>query len=193
MLTGVAVMPNYRRVFIEGGTWFFTVNLHDRRERLLTEHVGALRQAAAKVRAAMPFEIDAWVVLPDHMHAVWSLPDGDSDFPTRWRLIKTHFSKALPATERRTGVHAARGERGIWQRRYWEHLIRDERDHAFHIDYCWFNPVKHGLVVNAEDWPFSSFHRDHRDTPLAGDFSRFQKALVEYAKSGRASAYGERR
>jgi putative transposase len=98
----------------------------------------------------MPFEIDARVVLPDHMHAVWSLPDGDTDFPTRWRLIKTFFSRSLPATEWRSNVQKARHERGIWQRRYWEHLIRDERDYARHIDYCWFNPVKHGFVANVE-------------------------------------------
>jgi putative transposase len=185
-------MPNYRRVYIQGGCWFFTVNLEDRHRRLLTEHIGTLREAVAKVRRRLPFEIDAWVVLPDHMHAVWSLPHGDTDFPTRWRLIKTFFSRSLPATEWRSNVHRARRERGIWQRRYWEHLIRDERDHAFHIDYCWFNPVKHGLVANVEDWPYSSFHRDNRDNPKAGDLSRFEAALAEYAKSGRASGYGER-
>jgi putative transposase len=86
----------------------------------------------------------------------------------------------------------ARNERGIWQRRYWEHLIRDERDLAFHIDYCWFNPVKHGLVANVEDWPFSTFHRDNRDNPKPGDFSSFEKALAKYAKSGRPSGFGER-
>ncbi len=185
-------MPNYRRVYVEGGYWFFTVNLGNRRSRLLTEHIGALREAVAKVRRRLPFEIDAWVVLPDHMHAVWSLPDGDTDFPTRWRLIKTFFSRALPAIEWRTDVHKARHERGIWQRRYWEHLIRDERDYALHIDYCWFNPVKHGLVANVEDWPYSSFHRDNRGNPKAGDFSGFEKVLAEHAKAGRASGYGER-
>src|SRR5262249_5903650 len=123
----IANMPNYRRVYIEGGCWFFTVNLADRRSRLLTEHIGALREAVAKVCRRQPFEIDAWVVLPDHMHAVWTLPDGDTDFPTRWRLIKTFFSRSLPAVEARSDVHVARSERGIWQRRYWEHLIRDER------------------------------------------------------------------
>jgi REP-associated tyrosine transposase len=185
-------MPNYRRVYAEGGCWFFTVNLEDRRSRLLTEHIGALREAVAKVSRQLPFAIDAWVVLPDHMHAVWTLPPGDADFPTRWRLIKGFFSRSLPATERRTAVHRARCERGIWQRRYWEHRIRDERDYAFHIDYCWFNPVKHGLVASVEEWPYSSFHRDNRDNPRVGDFSHFEKALAEHARSGRASGYGER-
>jgi REP-associated tyrosine transposase len=107
-------MPNYRRVYAEGGCWFFTVNLEDREEPA----PGALREAVAKVSRRLPFAIDAWVVLPDHMHAVWTLPPGDADFPTRWRLIWAFFSRSLPATERRTAVHRARCERGIWQRRY---------------------------------------------------------------------------
>jgi putative transposase len=153
-------MPNYRRTFVDGGCWFFTVNLEDRRQRLLTEHFDLLHEAAAKARSRRPFDINAWVVLPDHMHAVWTLPPGDSDFPTRWRLIKTFFSKALPVNEWRSDVHQARNERGIWQRRYWQHLIRDERDYLQHVHYCYFNPVKRGLVANVEDWPHSTFHRD---------------------------------
>jgi putative transposase len=182
-------MPNYRRIFVPGGCWFFTVNLADRRSRLLTEHIEALREAVARVRRDRPFDIDAWVVLPNHMHAVWTLPSEDSDFPTRWRLIKTFFAKALPTNEWRSHVHMARAERGIWQRRYWEHLIRDERDYAHHIDYCWFNPVKHGLVADVEDWPFSSFHRDHRDNPRPGDLAQFEAALAAHACLG---GYGER-
>src|SRR5262245_47126624 len=116
-------MPNYRRAFVEGGCWFFTVNLENRRNRLLTEHIEALRVAVAKVKRRQPFDINAWVVLPDHMHAIWTLPPEDTDFPTRWRLIKAHFSKSLPITEARSEVHKARNERAIWQRRYWEHLI----------------------------------------------------------------------
>jgi putative transposase len=185
-------MPNYRRAFDGGATWFFTVNLLDRRRRLLVEHIDALRAAVHETRQRFPFEIDAMVVLPDHIHAVWTLPEGDCDFPVRWRLIKIRFSKSIPAEEPLTVTRQVRGERGIWQRRYWEHLIRDERDLAHHIDYCWFNPVKHGLVANVEDWPFSSFHRDNRDNPRPGDFARFEKALVEHARSGRSSGYGER-
>jgi putative transposase len=153
-------MPSYRRAFVDGGCWFFTVNLEDRRRRLLTEHIGSLRRAVAKVKRERPFDIDAWVVLPEHMHAIWTLPPGDSDFPTRWRLIKTFFSRSLAASEPRSEVHRARNERAIWQRRYWEHLIRDEKDYMRHVHYCYFNPVKHGLVANVEDWPYSSFHRD---------------------------------
>jgi len=153
-------MPNYRRLLVDGGCWFFTVNLEDRTSRLLTGHIGSLRAAVAKTKRRYPFDINAWVVLPDHMHAIWTLPPGDNDFPMRWRLIKMFFSKSLPASEWRSDVHKARGERGIWQRRYWEHLIRDERDYLRHVHYCYFNPVKHGLVANVEDWPYSTFHRD---------------------------------
>jgi putative transposase len=185
-------MPNYRRAFIAGGSWFFTVNLFDRRSRLLVEHIDALREAVRETRRRFPFHIDAMVVLPDHMHAVWTLPDGDCDFPVRWRGIKVRFSRSIPRGEALTATRRARGERGIWQRRYWEHLIRDERDYVHHIDYCWFNPVKHGLVANVEDWPFSSFHRDNRASPRPGDFASFEKALAEYARSGRPAGYGER-
>jgi putative transposase len=164
-------MPNYRRAFIPGGCWFFTVNLQDRRSRLLTDHIGALREATRKTKRRLPFDIDAWVVLPDHMHAIWTLPPGDSDFPIRWRLIKSHFSKSLPKIEWRSRVRNARGERGIWQRRYWEHLIRDEKDYGRHIDYCYFNPVKHGLVGRVEDWPYSTFHRDMKTGYIPTDWS----------------------
>jgi len=111
-------------------------------------------------RERHPFRIDALVVLPDHIHAIWTLPPGDADFSTRWRLIKIEFSKAIPRTERLNKARRARGERGIWQRRFWEHLIRNEEDYRCHVDYCYINPVKHGLVRRVCDWPFSSFHRD---------------------------------
>jgi putative transposase len=152
-------MPDYRRNRIAGATYFFTVNLLDRRSDLLVARIDALRDAVRKVRRRFPFHIDAWVVLPDHMHCLWTLPEGDSDFPRRWRDIKTAFSKSLPATEQRSRFMVHRGERGIWQRRYWEHTIRDDRDYAAHIDYVHFNPVKHGLVAEPLDWPFSSFRR----------------------------------
>ena len=99
------------------------------------------------------------VVLPDHLHAVWTMPEGDRDFSTRWRLIKSTFSRNLAVGESISASRAAKRERGIWQRRYWEHTIRDERDYAAHIDYCHLNPYKHGLVQRVRDWPYSSFHR----------------------------------
>jgi putative transposase len=152
-------MTNYRRNFLSGGSFFFTVNLADRRLRLLTAHVGTLRRAFRDVRRRHPFDLQAIVVLPDHLHAVWTLPEGDSDFALRWRLIKTIFSHALSLDERVSASRAGKGERGIWQRRYWEHTLRDEGDLARHVDYIHFNPVKHGHVKRVMDWPYSSFHR----------------------------------
>lgn len=151
-------MPNYRRNRVPGGTYFFTVCLADRRSNLLVAQIDALRTVVKKVRAQRPFHIDAWVVLPDHMHCLWTLPEGDADFPGRWREIKKAFSKQIPLNECRTAVMAERGERGIWQRRYWEHTILDDRDYAVHMDYTHFNPVKHGLVSHVADWPLSTFY-----------------------------------
>jgi putative transposase len=123
-------------------------------------------------------------VLPDHLHAIWKLPRGDRDFSTRWRLIKSRFARALPKLERLSAVRVARHERGIWQRRFWEHLIRDEADHARHVEYCYINSLKHRLGTRARDWPYSSFHRDVR----AGIFPE------DWAGDGETSAdFGERR
>ncbi len=153
-------MPDYRRAFCPGGTFFFTVNLLQRRNNpLLTRHVETLRAVVREVRRKHPFHIHGWVVLPEHLHAIMELPQGDADFSMRWRLIKSGFSKQLPVDERRSRVRMNRGERGIWQRRFWEHLIRDEADFAAHMDYLHFNPVKHGYVQCVADWPFSTFHR----------------------------------
>lgn len=153
-------MPNYRRAFIPGGTWFFTVNLLERKNNdLLVREIALLRETVRAVRKRHPFQIDAWVVLPEHMHAVWTLPPGDADFSKRWRLAKSGFSRALPKTEYRTNVRKVAGERGIWQRHFWEHCIRDEADFERHVDYVHVNPVKHGLVSRVKDWPYSSFHR----------------------------------
>ena len=149
----------YRRARTPGGTYFFTVNLLERQRDLLVQHIAVLRTVVQKVRAAHPFHIDAMVVLPDHLHAVWTLPENDADFSTRWGLIKAGFSRCLPADEQRNACRTAKGERGIWQRRFWEHLIRDEQDYAAHMDYCHYNPVKHGYVESAAQWPYSSFHR----------------------------------
>jgi len=152
-------MTDYRRNFIVGGSFFFTVNLAERRLPLLTQHIDELRTAFLETRRHHPFTIDAMVVLPDHLHAVWTLPEGDANFATRWRLIKSTFSRSLATGERISDSRAAKGERGIWQRRYWEHTIRDENDFARHMDYIHINPVKHGLVPRVSHWPYSSFHR----------------------------------
>lgn len=153
-------MPNYRRYRVPGGCYFFTVNLLERLPNdTLIRHVDLLRTVVRDVRGRWPFVIDGWVVLPDHLHCIWTLPPGDFDFTNRWRLIKAGFSRQLPEIERRSPVRAARGERGIWQRRFWEHAIRDERDYASHMDYLHFNPVKHGYARRVVDWPYSSFRR----------------------------------
>jgi REP-associated tyrosine transposase len=152
-------ITDYRRNFIAGGSFFFTANLAERRLRLLTEHIDELRTAFRETRRHHPFTTDAMVVLPHHLHAVWTLPEGDADFATRWRLIKSAFSRSLATDERISESRAAKGERGIWQRRYWEHTIRDENDFARHVDYIHINPVKHRLVPRVRDWPYSSFHR----------------------------------
>ena len=153
-------MSNYRRAFIPGGTWFFTVNLLERKNNdLLIREIDLLRDTVRAVRKRYPFQIDAWVVLPEHMHAVWTLPPGDADFSKRWRLIKSGFSRALPKTEYLSSVRKMAGERGIWQRHFWEHSIRDETDLERHVDYVHINPVKHGHVAKAVEWPYSSFHR----------------------------------
>lgn len=117
-------MSDYRRYRVPGGTYFFTVNLLERYANdLLTRHVDILREVVRETRHRRPFHIDAWVVLPEHLHCVWTLPPGDVDNANRWRIIKQQFSKALPVTERRSAVRIARGERGIWQRRFWDHVI----------------------------------------------------------------------
>jgi len=118
---------------------------------LLIRHVDLLREAVRSVKHRHPFVIHGWVVLPDHLHCVIELPIDDANFAVRWRLIKMHFSKALPLTEPRSQVRVKRGERGIWQRRYWEHLIRNEADFRAHMDYVHINPVKHGLVGRVAD------------------------------------------
>jgi putative transposase len=152
-------MTAYRRNLVAGGTYFFTVNLADRRRQLLTENLECLRAAFRSTRQRHPFAIDAIVVLPDHLHTIWTLPQGDSDFSVRWNLIKGGFSRGLPRGESISDSRFGRRERGIWQRRYWEHTIRDEEDFAQHLDYIHFNPVKHGYAEHPAAWPFSSFQR----------------------------------
>jgi putative transposase len=164
-------MPNYRRAFVPGGCWFFTVNLLDRRSSLLADKIDALREAARWTQQRYPFHIDAFVVFPDHLHAIWTLPPGDSDFSTRWRLLKARFVQSIPKREQLSPVRQARNERGIWQRRFWEHLIKDEADYARHVEYCYINPVKHGLVRCVRDWPHLSFHRDVRAGIFPSDWA----------------------
>ena len=152
-------MPRYIRAFVPGGTFFFTVAILDPRRPLLTEHLDALRRAFGPARSRKIFTMNAIVVLPDHLHCIWTLPAGDADFSSRWHAIKARFARAIPVGERLSPRRQKKGERGIWQRRFWEHVIRDERDFESHADYIHFNPVKHGLVPTVGEWPYSSFHR----------------------------------
>ncbi|MDD1650201.1 MAG: transposase [Methylococcaceae bacterium] len=161
-------MPDYRRYRVAGGTYFFSVNLLVRKQDLLVRHIDDLREAVRVTKQERPFHIDAWVVLPDHMHCVWTLPPGDDDFSNRWKAIKIRFVQQLPRTERRSKVRIAKGERGIWQRRFWEHVVSDDNDYARHVDY--WNPMKHGLVQRKSDEPYSSFHRYVRQGVLAIDW-----------------------
>ena len=153
-------MPNYIRPRHPGACVFLTVTLAQRGSSTLVERIEILRHAVRATMETRPFRIDAWVVLPDHMHCVWTLPEGDAEYGQRVQSIKARFSRQLPMGHRRAS-HIARRERGIWQRRFWEHHIRDTVDYENHIAYCWHNPIKHGYVDDVRDWPYSSWHRDH--------------------------------
>ncbi len=185
-------MSGYIRPKVAGTTVFFTVALANRGSRLLVDQIDLLRKTVAAERIARPFHVDAWVVLPDHMHAVWTLPQADSEYSVRWAAIKARFTMALrraaEADGRRPGFSPGRSEIpaeypvvqsgrfaglkpglrvdkrevAVWQRRFWEHHIRDARDFEAHVRYCWGNPVKHGFVERAVEWPYSSIHRDIR-------------------------------
>lgn len=163
-------MPHYRRAKVEGGTFFFTVVLADRSSDLLVRHIDRLRRVYRAVQERHPFQTVAICVLPDHLHAIWSLPEGEADFPTRWSLIKSGFSRGLAHIASRSASNRARRETGLWQRRYWEHVIRDDADLARHLDYVHFNPVKHGYVARVCDWPHSSFHRYVTEGTLPADW-----------------------
>jgi putative transposase len=142
----------------EGRIFFFTVVLAERSSHLLVDRIDQFRRAYRTVQQRRPFETIAVCILPDHIHAVWSLPKGDADFSTRWSLIKSGFSRGFDSMPR-SASKVAKREKGIWQRRYWEHAIRDEADLERHVDYVHFNPVKHKHVARVIDWPHSSFHR----------------------------------
>ena len=174
-------MSRYRRAKIAGGTYFFTVALADRSNDLLVRHIDLLRRAYCSVQKDRPFETVAVCILPDHLHAIWSLPADDTNYAMRWNLIKGGFSRGLPASAVRSESKIAKREKGLWQRRYWEHLIRDDTDLARHVDYIHFNPVKHGLITSASDWPHSSFHRYVGDLPVdwGGDLRDITGSLGE--------------
>jgi putative transposase len=157
-------MTNWRRAQVPGGTFFFTLVTEDRASILTTPLArSVLREVTLECRRRWPFDIEAVVLMPDHLHTVWRMPEGDSDYSKRWGWLKKEFTKRWLAgggTER--PVSKSRGgnrRHGVWQRRFWEHVIRDELDLGRHLDYVHYNPVKHGLVERVIDWPWSSFHR----------------------------------
>ena len=164
-------MTNYRRSFIPGGTYFFTVAVAERSSRILTDNIELLRASLTSVKQEMPYTLVAMVVLPEHLHCIWTLPPGDCDYPTRWKKIKARFSHALPKGEQRSDSRITKGERGIWQRRYWEHTIADEQDLQHHVDYIHYNPVKHGHVQRVRDWPYSTFHQHVREGSYVLDWA----------------------
>ena len=145
-------MSNYIRSKRYGGTFFFTVTLKDRQSSALIDHIALLRESVSFTLSKKPFQIIAWVVLPDHLHAIWKLPEGDNDFSRRWQMIKSRFTRKLRETKE---YHLS-----PWQDRFWEHEIQSEADLEAHIHYVYFNPVKHGYVESIQDWPYSSVHRD---------------------------------
>jgi putative transposase len=171
-------MVHYRRAYLPGASYFFTVTLRNRRSQLLVEHVDVLRAAVRTVKRLSPFTLDAAVILPEHLHMIWTLPEGDSDFSGRWRAIKARFTHAL--VDRGIALHRnPRGEYDLWQRRFWEHWLRDEADFGRHVDYIHYNPVKHGHADRPAAWPWSSIHRhietgvlspDWAGTPEEGEF-----------------------
>lgn len=163
-------MVRYRRNFVLGGTYFFTVTLADRTSSVMVEQVSALRTAFRIARQGRPFTIEAIVILPEHLHAIWTLPPGDSDFSGRWKRIKAHFTHRLVADSVPVKRHR-NGEYALWQRRFWEHTIRNETDFERHVDYVHFNPVKHKLVSRARNWSYSSFHAYVRRGLLPADWA----------------------
>jgi len=171
-------MPNYRRADVKGGTYFFTVNTFPRLPVLTEEPVRvALREAIHQTQLSHPFEINAWVLLPDHLHCIWTLPQGDANFSIRWSKIKRAVSQQCADAFGIKEISASRIKRhesGLWQRRFWEHQIRDEIDFERHVDYIHWNPVKHGLVTRASDWPYSTFHRFVKNDDYPADWGLSQ-------------------
>jgi len=174
----------YRRARITGGTYFFTV-VSFRRARIFIEeeNIALLREAFRTVMKRHPFFIEAFVLLPDHMHCIWTLPSGDADFSKRWRLIKSYFSRKCDDRYRQRPFSSriAKKEQAIWQRRFWEHWIQDEHDFINHVEYIHYNPVKHGLVDRPIDWPYSSLHshiKQGKSDPNWGSLQGFKQSEI---------------
>ncbi len=155
----------YRRSIAKGSTYFFTLVTFERKKILSTDdNVAIIREAFAHVAKRRPFATEAAIIMPDHIHCIWTMPEGDADFSTRWRLIKSRFTRGFGRYgEYNNPSRVKKGERAVWQRRFWEHMIQNEKDFQNHVDYIHYNPVKHGLAKSPKDWPYSSFHRYVKD------------------------------
>ncbi|MGP0172088.1 REP-associated tyrosine transposase [Pseudomonas sp. NCHU5208] len=164
-------MVNYRRAKVAGGCYFLTLTLRDRRSDLLFRQAALLRQCLRDTQAQRPFRLPALVILPDHLHMLMVLPPDDADFSARVRMFKASFVAVLRQQAGSKVCTNAKGEANIWQRRFWEHLIRDQQDYRNHLDYIHINPVKHGLVARVQDWPLSSFHHYVRQGLLPIDWA----------------------
>ena len=179
-------MVQYRRNIVAGGTFFFTVTLQNRRSSILIDHISFLKNAVRTVKNKHPFRVNAFVILPDHFHMIWTLPVGDSDYSTRMKLIKGYFSKQITRsgiTINKTKHHEYR----LWQRRFWEHTIQDESDLEQHVNYIHYNPIKHGYVQQLKDWPYSSFHHFVKTGRLPIDWG------ISTNPIGSDHAFGERK
>jgi putative transposase len=177
-------MPDYRRIRIKGGTYFFTVVTFDRKPILTHDHVrAALREGIQEVRHSLPFTFEAWVLLPDHLHTTWTLPEDDDNYGSRWAVIKRIVSKRCSSLEEISGSisnsRSKRGEGQIWQRRFWEHYIRDESDFERCVDYIHWNPMKHGYVQRIIDWPYSTFHRFVKEGIYPPDWSGIDEEKIK--------------
>ena len=174
-------MPNYHRYYIEGGIYFLTIALQNRKSDLLIRHMAELRQAYRETLAYYPFKTIAITILSEHLHWIIQLPEKESDFSRIVKLFKTRFTQKIPTTLRHSNQSQnAKNEAGIWQRRFWEHYIRDEIDLKNHIYYTYYNPVKHGHVMRVKDWPYSSFHLDVKNGLFAKNWGDNLPAEILY-------------
>ena len=172
----------YRRSQMEGGCYFFTVNLEDRTKKHLIEHIEILKNAFNYTMKKHPFKIDAIVILPEHLHTIWTLPKGDNNYSKRWILIKSYFSRHIPKTESLSRSRKLKRERGVWQRRYWEHQIKNEKDLEQHVNYIHYNPVKHGYVTTAIDWPHTSIHKYIRKAIVPKNWGYDEKSSLFFGE-----------
>ena len=171
-------MTDYRRFYIPKTTWFFTVNLAERKNNhLLVEKINELRDAFRYVMKQKPF-----LVMPDHLHCIWTLPQDDGDYSIRWNMLKGRFSRTIDHGESISKSRQKRRERGIWQRRFWAHLITDQDDYNRHFDYIHWNPVKHSKVARVAEWPYSSFHRYVRQGIYSENWGNDERYEIEDAE-----------